>query len=223
MKTIKLKCHLLAALLIASFMVSCERNDVENVDIQLQQKVEEFSTSQVFIEFSKNFPFESGLINFDKIVLNQTTPTVQTIHLPIEQKGKLIGRLVGFPIPEKGGYQLIYESYEEFDGRNGLIKQYTSKGNFIADFKVVDKGNNMASYSLNTIGNKFDRINLVAGTQAALPPVEGDGWWGCTTNCYKQAKEACGSDTTCDFMCDLVDIMGQCTISMAAACAIYCV
>lgn len=47
-------------------------------------------------------------------------------------------------------------------------------------------------------------------------------WWGCTTNCYRTAKSACGADAECDFLCDLVDLGGGCTISLAAACGTVC-
>lgn len=137
----------------------------------------------------------------------------------------MIGQVDGFPIPIKGGYQLIYENFEEFNGKSGTIKQFTSKGNFIADFKVVSLGN-VSSFSINTIGTGIETGNLTlkASTHATAPiEEEEDGWWSCTTECYREAKEACGSDDTCQFLCDLVDIVGLCTITIAAACAIYCV
>ena len=51
----------------------------------------------------------------------------------------------------------------------------------------------------------------------------GEGWWACTTRVYRTAKQACNGDSQCDFLCDLVDLAGGCTISMAAAAAIACV
>lgn len=49
-----------------------------------------------------------------------------------------------------------------------------------------------------------------------------NGWWSCTTKCYATAKKACGDDPQCDFLCDLADLVGQCTISMGVACGIHC-
>ena len=54
-------------------------------------------------------------------------------------------------------------------------------------------------------------------------PSPDQGWWSCTTECYTMAKDACGSSAQCDFLCDLADLAGGCTISMAAACTIYCI
>jgi hypothetical protein len=33
----------------------------------------------------------------------------------------------------------------------------------------------------------------------------------------------CDGVTSCQFLCDLVDIAGLCTLSVAAACSIYCI
>lgn len=49
-----------------------------------------------------------------------------------------------------------------------------------------------------------------------------DTWWSCTTKCYAEAKSACGSDPECDFLCDLADISGGCTLSIGIACGIHC-
>lgn len=47
-------------------------------------------------------------------------------------------------------------------------------------------------------------------------------WWACTTGCYADAKDACGNDPECDFLCDLANLVGGCTLSIAAACGIHC-
>ena len=44
----------------------------------------------------------------------------------------------------------------------------------------------------------------------------------CTGDCYKMAKDACDGDGDCKLLCDLLDIMGHCTISIAVACFIHC-
>lgn len=47
-------------------------------------------------------------------------------------------------------------------------------------------------------------------------------WWSCTTTCYKEAKDACQGDPECNFICDLLDLAGGCTVSIAAGCAGHC-
>lgn len=76
-------------------MISCEKSPVEIENMQVQEKIDAFTASPVFVEFSKNFPEEHKLINFKNVRHNQTTPDVETIHLPIEHNGKLIGQVVG--------------------------------------------------------------------------------------------------------------------------------
>ena len=44
-----------------------------------------------------------------------------------------------------------------------------------------------------------------------------ESWWECTTRVYSEAKKICNGDSQCDFLCDLADLGGGCTISMAAA------
>lgn len=75
-------------------------------------------------------------------------------------------------------------------------------------------------------GFKYGRIDHLGKLQDGLdhidePPVP--NWWSCTTTCFQRAKDACGSQPTCNFLCSLVDLpSGQCTLSMALACGIWC-
>ena len=38
----------------------------------------------------------------------------------------------------------------------------------------------------------------------------------------KEAKDACQGDPECNFICDLLDLAGGCTVSIAAGCAGHC-
>lgn len=49
-----------------------------------------------------------------------------------------------------------------------------------------------------------------------------DTWWSCTTSCFSDAKAACAGDPACNFICELLDLGGGCTISVAAGCAGHC-
>lgn len=54
-------------------------------------------------------------------------------------------------------------------------------------------------------------------------PTQGiEGWWQCTADCYSYARTACGTDPDCQLLCDLADIVGLCTISIATSCGIHC-
>jgi hypothetical protein len=53
-------------------------------------------------------------------------------------------------------------------------------------------------------------------------PSSGPGWWKCTADCYKWAKDVCDGDSECKLVCDLVDLGGGCTISVSVGCGIYC-
>ena len=44
----------------------------------------------------------------------------------------------------------------------------------------------------------------------------------CTGDCYKTAVEICDGDGDCELLCDLLDLGGLCTVSIAVACIIHC-
>jgi hypothetical protein len=44
----------------------------------------------------------------------------------------------------------------------------------------------------------------------------------CTGDCYKTAVEICDGDGDCKLLCDLLDLGGLCTVSIAVACIIHC-
>jgi uncharacterized membrane protein YgcG len=55
-------------------------------------------------------------------------------------------------------------------------------------------------------------------------PDKNDGWLTCTADCYAFLKKGCGSDPKCDLACDLLNLGAfSCTISIFAACGLYCI
>lgn len=83
------------------------------------------------------------------------------------------------------------------------------------EFGRVQKKSNDKAILLD--GSDVDKIYTIQSNRSSR-----QSWWGCTTNCYQTAKRACGEDAQCDFLCDLVDLSGGCTITLAAACATTC-
>ena len=46
-------------------------------------------------------------------------------------------------------------------------------------------------------------------------------WWGCTTDCYKTAKDACDGNGECKFLCDMLGNI--CVVEIFVACGVNCI
>jgi hypothetical protein len=147
---------------------------------------------------------------------------VTIFSIPIEKKGNIIGFIHVFS--KKGGevYRTLYEDRSGFSQENGgTIKMKTANNQYIAsiDCKVIDIGK--MSMKITDVA---PHSNIKIKTRVELPDPNNTSWLSCITECYRVAKEACGSESSCEFLCNMVDIVGRgaCTLSIAAACAIYC-
>ena len=131
--------------------------------------------------------------------------------IPVEKEELIVGKLYVFAYRNK--YKTIYEDWSNATEqvKSGTVKVSTGDGKFIASLKIERKEGKLLS--------QIDEVAEIETTRA-----NGESWWGCTKRVYSMAKKACGSDSSCDLLCDLVNVAAgnQCTVSVAAAAAIAC-
>jgi hypothetical protein len=180
----------------------------------------DYFNSEDYAFLNKSFDINVANIDFNNLVIeNFTNVGVDAYYLPVKKGQNIIGQLCIVSKDEGKVYKSLYEDRSELQkADDGKIAIYTSQGLFVADFEYKKKSKEQYSLRLNNVGNSSPRLK-----SGAEWPNPGDGWWSCTTNCYAYAKESCGSNSQCDFLCDIVDLAGGCTVSMAVACSAYCV
>lgn len=141
----------------------------------------------------------------------------------MKRNEELLGKLAIVFFEKDKIYKTIYEDYSKIN-EIGKTEVYTSEKKFIIDFEVkkLDKG---YSYKFgNLLEEKPFALQAYHDRVTDDFKEEDDGWWSCLTSCYKKAKQACGNDEECDFICDMLDIKSSyCKLSIATACAIHCI
>ena len=145
------------------------------------------------------------------------------------------------------GTVYVFNSNSVHHSENGVqlnkasfISSIASNGNIIAsvhDYSALIITNGVPSSGYISIKlvngleiykiekNSEGNWTMVDGDDIGVIPTQGvvDGWWSCTVDCYNTLDAACSGDPDCNLMCDLVNLAaGQCTLSMGAACGIYC-
>jgi hypothetical protein len=179
-----------------------------------------FNSNDYFV-LSRNFKIGLANIDFDNLVAeNFNDATVNVYYLPVKKGQNTIGQLCIISKDEEKIYKSLYEDRSELQKADeGKIAIYTSQGLFVADFNYKKESNGLYLLRLSDVGNSNSTPRLKSGVEWPNPS---DGWWSCTTNCYSYAKQACSSTSQCDFLCDIANLIGGCTISMAVACSAYC-
>lgn len=215
------------SLVIMSFMliagitiVGCnsDNNDYGNQNVE-ESELNGFFSSREYENFSNTFEVNNKNFEYGRMVVNYyKKKNVKTFCIPINKDGNEVGQVLILSKNNGSIYKVLYEDRRDFTSKDGgVIKITTSTNKYIASIncKKID------SHKM------IMRIADVSSTKAIKTRVEmpspDEGWWDCTTGCYKVAKEACGTDAECDFICDLADLANGCTITVAAACAIYCI
>lgn len=218
MKLIKL----LSIIFITMTIVSCN-NDSLDTDGQeyptLNDKVlDDFLRSEYFNNFLSIKQLTIADIDFTN--LKKTTfeyKHVDSYVLPIEKNGKVVGKIDMFFLKANGEYRAIYNECSE----NETITISTLGGKYIATASISEKANGKKQARLIDVVDVDDFVES-RGHEIERQP--GESWWNCTARVYKIAKDSCGDADTCNLLCDLADIAAaQCTISVAAAAAIWCI
>ena len=217
MKRIYLGMALLCLSAVATF-VACN-NNVENLTFpenEIEPQLQSFFTSSEFEKFSKTQDVTTNnfIFNKQKVIHDERGLTVYCI--PIQRKENIIGKISIFSKDNSNLYKVLYEDWTDFSEENGgIIRVTTGDNKYIASVKCSVTDANKMNVRIT------DVAPIQSQTRAPIEnwPTSDDGWWDCTTNCYKIAKDACDSDPQCKMECDLIP---SCATSIAIACAGYC-
>jgi hypothetical protein len=211
--------------LLAGVMTGCQKEDdiftenipPENIPIELQN----YFNSEDYADLKMNFEFGISNFSFNEMIVEKPVPEISIYYLPVK-KGSRVGALAVFSKNNGKVYKSLYEDRSQLNRQDkGVTSIYTAKNFLVVDFQFEKTDNQMVKLNIKRVGNiETSSPRLKSGTEF---PSSNDGWWTCTTNCYAYAMSACNGDAPCQLMCDLINITGLCTISIASACAIYCI
>lgn len=208
---------LLCLSVIATF-VACNNNvdDLTPLTDEIDPKLQNFFTSNEFEKFSKaqDVTTNDFIFNKQRVIHGEKGLTVYCI--PIQRKGNIIGEISIFSKDNNNLYRVLYEDWTDFSEKDGgFIRVTTGDNKYIASLKCSVTNTNKINVKIT------DVAPMQSQTRAPIEnwPTSDDGWWDCTTNCYKIAKDACDSDPQCKMEYDL---MPSCATSIAVACAGYC-
>ncbi|MBM6858870.1 MULTISPECIES: hypothetical protein [Bacteroidaceae] len=201
---------------------SCSQEDeipVVNVDPELNA----FFSTKEYLDFQRDNSFITENMLLDKVYVATFPRDMKQYVIPVMVNGHLKGKLNVF---SKNGGKVYHSLYEDWSGMSeetgGLVKISAADGQYISTLKYTKIG-----------GSKFEVViqdvaSPVGGTKpktrVEFPDPDTTGYADCVAQCYAVAKESCDSDTGCKFICDLLDAIGKscATLSIMAACAIYC-
>lgn len=209
------------ALVLCSSLWSCS-DDGPNTQMDSPQTslINEFLNSEYGIATLENheitlsnLDLENSTIEFFK------SKGVTALAIPIIENGQITGKLNAFIVPGDDSYRAIVEKWENSSNQESSVTITTGYGMYLATVSIVHDGKRKTQEIIDIASYNNDEEET---SSRSSRPV-GEGWWACTTRVYRTAKQACNGDSQCDFLCDLVDLAGGCTISMAAAAAIACV
>jgi len=221
-KKIKFLIAGLTLVLVASlgfFVQSCSQEDDLNIKSDIPILLSDYFSSPDYNELKKNFNININNIDFNSLIIDKHDDIgVSLFYLNIyNNNNQIIGQLC---VAGKEGqeYNSLYEDISERISNNkGLIKIYTGKGMFVADYNFEKEKLGYRIKINNVADANSSEVRLKADVEWPSP---NEPWWDCTTECYAYAKKACGDNPQCDFINDLT--LGTGTACLEAACAIYC-
>lgn len=206
-------------LALCAFLCSCSNDALNDAKKEPKsQLITEFLDSEYGILTLNNH----GLTVMDLDIEKSKTEFfkskgVTAFNIPIVKNKTIIGRLNAFIVPKKDAYRAIVEMWNKTSNRDYDVTVTTGAGAYLATIEVSHDGTKTTQKILDVPLKESAADHKTKRKKAAK-----ESWWECTTRVYSEAKKICNGDRQCDFLCDLVDLGGGCTISMAAAAAIVC-
>ena len=164
----------------------------------------EYLESAEFVSFQSSFPDFSSKLNFEllkKVELNEN----EVLYLvPTQLENSKIG-ILNIIKNKEGKFKPFFELRTfKNEMQSATLEYFTIDGFSI--LKINAKKESLGKfYSL-----EFPEISNNARMSS------------CTGDCYKTAVEICDGDGDCKLLCDLLDLGGLCTVSIAVACIIHC-
>ena len=190
--------------LVVLLFSSCE-NVLEIPENQnFNSELGEYLESSEFDSFQSSYPDFSSKLNFEllkKIELNEN----EVLYLiPTRLENSKIG-ILNISKNKEGKFKPFFELRTfKNEMQSATLEYFTIEG--FSLLKVNAKKESPGKfYSI-----EFPGISNNARMSS------------CTGDCYKTAVEICDGDGDCKLLCDLLDLGGLCTVSIAVACIIHC-
>lgn len=183
---------------------SCE-NDLEMpVDQNFNPELNEYLSSAEFVSFQSSYANYSSKLNFEllkKMELNESE-VLYVIPTPLENSRIGILNVIK---NKEGKFKSFFELRTfKYEMQSATLEYFSIDG--FSLLKINAKRESSGKfYSL-----EFPEISTSARMSS------------CTGDCYKTAVEICDGDGDCKLLCDLLDLGGLCTVSIAVACIIHC-
>jgi len=190
--------------LVVLLFSSCE-NVLEIPENQnFNSELGEYLESSEFDSFQSSYPDFSSKLNFEllkKIELNEN----EVLYLiPTRLENSKIG-ILNISKNKEGKFKPFFELRTFKNEMQSATLEYFSIEGFSLLKVNAKKESPGKFYSI-----EFPGISNNARMSS------------CTGDCYKTAIEICDGDGDCKLLCDLLDLGGLCTVSIAVACIIHC-
>ena len=183
---------------------SCENDFEMPVDKNFNPELNEYLSSAEFISFQSSYTNYSPKLSFELLKIVELNESEVLYLIPTRLENSKIGILNIFKNKE-GKFKSFFELRtfkNEMESVN--LEYFTIDGFSLLKINANREGQGK-SYSL-----EFPEISTNLKMSS------------CTGDCYKTAVEICDDDGDCKLLCDLLDLGGFCTVSIAVACIIHC-
>jgi len=190
--------------LVVLLFSSCEKVLEIPENQNFNSELGEYLESSEFDSFQSSYPDFSSKLNFEllkKIELNEN----EVLYLiPTRLENSKIG-ILNISKNKEGKFKPFFELRTfKNEMQSATLEYFTIEG--FSLLKVNAKKESPGKfYSI-----EFPGISNNARMSS------------CTGDCYKTAIEICDGDGDCKLLCDLLDLGGLCTVSIAVACIIHC-
>ena len=202
------------ALVLCGSLWSCANDDsIETAAESDTAKLQVFLNSKYGVATLESHGLSINNLDMDNVKIEMfESKGVTSFSVPTVEHGIITGRLNAFIVPGNDPYRAIVEKWNKSNDSDYSVKVSTGKGAYLATVEISGLGHQ------NIIDVASDKDPKSRSNQ-----IEEEGWWDCTTRVYATAKKACNGSSECDFLCDIADLAGGCTLSIAAAAAIVCI
>lgn len=183
---------------------SCE-NDLEMpVEQNFNSELNDYLSSPEFVLFKTSFSTYSSKLNFELLKKVEINENEILYVIPTRLENSKIG-ILNIIKNKEGKFKSFFELRTFKNEMQSATLEYFTMDGFSL-LKINAKRESSGKfYSL-----EFPENSINARMSS------------CTGDCYKTAVEICDGDGECRLLCDLLDVGGLCTVSIAVACIIHC-
>ncbi len=183
---------------------SCENDFEMPVDKNFNPELNEYLSSAEFISFQSSYTNYSSKLSFELLKIVELNESEVLYLIPTRLENSKIG-ILNVVKNKEGKFKSFFELR--------TFKNEMQSANL--EYFTID------GFSLLKINAK--RVGQGKSYSLELPEIPTNARMSsCTGDCYKTAVEICDGDGDCKLLCDLLDLGGLCTVSIAVACIIHC-